>query len=297
MRRIAKRVAGGIAVVAIVFAAYASWYRFRSQPPPESRMLYEGVRYERRVRAGPNPRIDHIVEVRLDTPGVEVVVSDALAVKGFETRVSRTTEYLARSGVQLAVNGAFYYPFKSGTFAHSPGPGQGAQVLGSWTHRGEKLSKPQAGYHVLVVDYDGQLSIHKDGAQTSSVAYEVSGMPLLVQDGKADLVGPKSVPPDRLGPRTAIGLASDPPRLYLVVIDGRQPGYSMGATLYELADLFVELGAHTALNLDGGGSTTLVVDDEGPQVLNMPIHRRHPPGRVRPVVNHLGIIAPALRSP
>lgn len=278
----------------IACAAYALWYRFRSQPSPESRPLFKGVRYERRVRSGPKPRIDHIIEVRLDTPGVEVVVSDALPVKGFETEVSRTTEYLAQAGVQVAVNGAFYYPFKTGTFSHSPAAGQGAKVIGSWTHKGVLLSKPQAGFHVLAIDNSGRLSIRKDSTRTASVAYQVSGMPLLVHDGKADLVGPKSVPPDRTGPRTAVGLADNPSRLIIVVIDGRQPGYSMGATLYELADLFVALGAHTALNLDGGGSTTMVMDDDGPTVLNMPIHRRHPPGRVRPVVNHLGIIAPAL---
>jgi exopolysaccharide biosynthesis protein len=46
----------------------------------------------------------------------------------------------------------------------------------------------------------------------------------------------------------------------LVVVDGRQEGYSVGMSLPELTDLLLELGARDALNLDGGGSTTLVTE-------------------------------------
>ena len=47
------------------------------------------------------------------------------------------------------------------------------------------------------------------------------------------------------------------------------------------------------LNLDGGGSSTLVAEDEkkNPVLLNSPIHGRLPPGKERPVANHLGIFA------
>jgi hypothetical protein len=59
-------------------------------------------------------------------------------------------------------------------------------------------------------------------------------------------------------PRTAVGIRADG-RLLLVVVDGRQPGYSVGMTLVELANLMKYLGAVTAMNLDGGGSSTMVV--------------------------------------
>lgn len=59
----------------------------------------------------------------------------------------------------------------------------------------------------------------------------------------------------------------------------------------ELAGTLVQYGAWTALNLDGGGSTDLVVAGPGgPQVLSSPIHN-HIPGRERPVANHLAIYA------
>lgn len=47
----------------------------------------------------------------------------------------------------------------------------------------------------------------------------------------------------------------------LVAVDGRQPGYSAGMSLRELATLMRALGARDAINLDGGGSTTLVSAD------------------------------------
>ena len=77
------------------------------------------------------------------------------------------------------------------------------------------------------------------------------------------------------------------------VADGRQPNYSEGVTLGELADIIRQHGGHTALNLDGGGSSTIVVEgpDGHPRVLNSPIHGRVPPGVERPVANHLGVFA------
>jgi exopolysaccharide biosynthesis protein len=77
----------------------------------------------------------------------------------------------------------------------------------------------------------------------------------------------------------------------MVVVDGRQPLSSMGATLPDMAEIFRRLGAADALNLDGGGSTAMVVaGDAGPQVLNTPIHTGVP-GRERPSANQLGVRA------
>ena len=63
-------------------------------------------------------------------------------------------------------------------------------------------------------------------------------------------------------PRTAIGISKDNNTLWLIVADGRQPSLAMGMTLPELTDLLVDLGAHNAYNLDGGGSSTMVVRGE-----------------------------------
>lgn len=60
-------------------------------------------------------------------------------------------------------------------------------------------------------------------------------------------------------PRTAVGWDPTTRRLWLVVVDGRQGGYSLGMTLPELAELLESLGVREAINLDGGGSTVMVV--------------------------------------
>lgn len=63
-------------------------------------------------------------------------------------------------------------------------------------------------------------------------------------------------------PRTAIGISKDNSTLWLIVADGRQPNLAMGMTLPELTDLLAGLGAYNAYNLDGGGSSTMVVRGE-----------------------------------
>ena len=67
-------------------------------------------------------------------------------------------------------------------------------------------------------------------------------------------------------PRTAVGVI-DENHLVFVVVDGRDEGYSRGATLTELAQIMIDLGAETAYNLDGGGSSTMYFDGE---IVNQP---------------------------
>jgi exopolysaccharide biosynthesis protein len=80
-----------------------------------------------------------------------------------------------------------------------------------------------------------------------------------------------------------------------MTIDGRQPGYSEGATTAETAEWMRKLGAYNALNLDGGGSTALVIEgpDGAPAVLNRPCGP--PVGVERRVANHLGVFAQRLK--
>ena len=82
-------------------------------------------------------------------------------------------------------------------------------------------------------------------------------------------------------PRTALGYNAD--TLFLIVADGRQPKYSTGLTLYELASILIDLGATEAINLDGGSSSTFVVNDE---VINKPSGQRE-----REVLNAVFITA------
>jgi hypothetical protein len=94
-------------------------------------------------------------------------------------------------------------------------------------------------------------------------AEAVGGRPLLLRDSVIAEVDTGGGPGFATGrhPRTAVGIARGGRRLLLVVVDGRQKPYSDGMTLRELATLMRALGARGAINLDGGGSTTLVYAD------------------------------------
>lgn len=118
----------------------------------------------------------------------------------------------------------------------------------------------------------------------------VGGFPVLLEDGAI----PASIATDGaasfrgVNPRTAIGWDPATRRLWLVVIDGRQPDWSIGTTTRETAELLAALGAREALNLDGGGSSALVVRDAstgGVRVVNRP---SDPTGE-RPVGNALAV--------
>lgn len=68
-------------------------------------------------------------------------------------------------------------------------------------------------------------------------------------------------------PRTAVGFNYDSTKLFFVTVDGRQPGFSVGMSLPELANYMKSIGCYNAVNLDGGGSTTMVVRNK---VVNSP---------------------------
>lgn len=89
------------------------------------------------------------------------------------------------------------------------------------------------------------------------VVHAVGGGHWLVRDG----IAAATIQPgfsDVTHPRTAIGLTAKG-ELIFATVDGRQPGYSIGVTLPELAELMLSRGAVAAINLDGGGSTTMTV--------------------------------------
>lgn len=114
----------------------------------------------------------------------------------------------------------------------------------------------------------------------------IGGGPRLVRDGRLEITGEEELFRDDIlvgrAPRTAIGITDDQ-KLLLVTVNGRQPNISVGMTLEELGNLLIELGAIQAMNLDGGGSTTMVIRDF---VLNLPSD-----GKERPVGNAIVVVA------
>lgn len=101
----------------------------------------------------------------------------------------------------------------------------------------------------------------------------IGGLPRLIENGRRikrfegrEGLSRKGFWADR-HPRTAIGVDRKKNILFLVVVDGRQNGYSIGMTLSELAKYMKSLGCQDALNLDGGGSSTMIINHK---IVNSP---------------------------
>ena len=127
------------------------------------------------------------------------------------------------------------------------------------------------------------LSVSAQSSEWNSVTNMIGALYQLVENGQvcSGLV-------NGAAPRTAIGMRSDG-SLVFYTIDGRQSGYSIGATLTQTAQRMVELGCVTALSLDGGGSTALVAtqpDSTTASLVNKPSG-----GSERAVTNHLFLVA------
>lgn len=85
-------------------------------------------------------------------------------------------------------------------------------------------------------------------------------------------------------PRSAIGISKDGKTLYLVAVNGRQEE-SRGMSMTELASLMAELGCDSAVNLDGGGSTSMLAST----IWNEKIHTVNSPTETRRIINAIGL--------
>jgi Phosphodiester glycosidase len=119
----------------------------------------------------------------------------------------------------------------------------------------------------------------------------VGGFPLLVKDSaivaSIDTDGAEGF--RGVNPRTVAGYAASGRRLFLVVVDGRQPSVSVGTTTRATAELMRSLGAVHAVNLDGGGSTAMALRDAATgstRLVNTPSDA----AGERPVANALAVM-------
>jgi Phosphodiester glycosidase len=121
----------------------------------------------------------------------------------------------------------------------------------------------------------------------------VGGREFIVRDGMT-YISPRPALADQLHPRTAVGITASGD-LVMATVDGRQNNHSTGVDLPELAELMLSRGAVQALNMDGGGSTTMAVrlpGDPEVTVVNQPSD-----GRERAVANSLVVVSSAPTGP
>ncbi|HEY5938548.1 MAG TPA: phosphodiester glycosidase family protein, partial [Kofleriaceae bacterium] len=224
---------------------------------------YPGVRRLKRVTT---TQQIHVLKIDLCAPGVSVRATAT------GERQQTVGSFGSAVGAQAAVNGDF---FNFDNYSTS-GPAMSKGV--KWGGTDDSFNAP--------VQFGPGQALLRAGGNTAGLddwAREVvSGHPSIVVAGMARDAPNYPVCVDR-HPRTALGLSEDNQTLFLAVVDGRQPGRA-GMTCLELANLMKGLGAHDAVNLDGGGSSTMWLKSAG--VVNTPSD-----GAQRVVANHLAIKA------
>jgi uncharacterized protein YigE (DUF2233 family) len=287
-KRLTRIILGILVVASICVGGYLLYDRGRPAPIPMKQRLYEGVIYRRVVRVLPRPMIAHVLEIDTKTNGIEFLVTPPDSEGQTPLKARTTSQFLEEFSLQIAINGDKFYPWWShGPADYYPHVGDPIAPVGFTASRGKIYwigDIEEVGIEpTLYINRRNVLSFNN---QPNRVHNAISGDRMLVLKGEM-------VPDlnDRgLEPRTAIGINRNGRFLYLVVVDGRQPFYSAGATFRDLAELLIDQGAYAAMSLDGGGSSTMVVEgDNGrPRILNSPIDN-YIPGRERPVGNHLGI--------
>jgi exopolysaccharide biosynthesis protein len=155
----------------------------------------------------------------------------------------------------------------AGGFNDPNGKGNGGFPQGITISQGKVVYNDSGNSRQMIIGMDdkGKLVIDNlnfSEMQARGIRDAVSFFPQLVKDGKGLIKGDGSW---GVAPRTGIGQKADGTIIF-VVIDGRQL-QSLGATLRDLQRVFLDYGAVTAANLDGGSSTTMVYNG---QVINKP---------------------------
>lgn len=257
-------------------------------------LLFSGGEYRRLVRGGTTPVVVHVVQIDLRDSRFRWGVTPADRSKGMEYVAHPVSDALRAPDALIAINASYFLPFAGGSPAGNdfyPHDGEPVDASGAVISGGRIVSPPETNLDIRVnamvcfraaraTIVDGQRCPRgtRDGVAAGPVLL-LNGVrrPFLRYDNQYALTP---------APRSAIGVSADGGTAWIVAVDGRQAGTSEGMTLPELTGLFETLGAADALNLDGGGSTTLVAKCSGsaPIVLNKPIHTGVA-GRERPVAN------------
>ena len=125
---------------------------------------------------------------------------------------------------------------------------------------GTKLCCVDSARPYIAFTYDGKAAIYSNAhnADISNVRTAIGGRQVIVYDSMPHDIGRSTDFGETSHPRTLAGIMADG-TVIMAVIDGRQKSHSNGAPLGQCAKFMISLGAVTAINLDGGGSSTMVI--------------------------------------
>ncbi len=251
---------------------------------------FVGVRHLHEMLSVPRLLDVHVLEIDPHAAGIDFYTTPSNGSAAGETVAQTTRSFVTQNDLQIGVNASF--------FAYVSGANMNIEGLAA--SRGDVYSDFQADRlaafnvsadHVAAVI---QSTLGAGSAHTPNVPLynAVGGNALILLDG----VNAANPADTSLHPRTAAGVTADG-KILLMTVDGRNTGHSLGVSTPELGDLMAQFGARDAINLDGGGSTTLVMADPVPRVVNVPVGVNNVPGSERSVGNNFGVYATAYAAP
>ncbi|HUQ62217.1 MAG TPA: phosphodiester glycosidase family protein [Acidimicrobiales bacterium] len=200
-----------------------------------------------------DPEGPNVINVVVIEPYAEVELKTVMVDAGGRAQKEPASELCRRAQCLVAINGDFF--------------DRGGQPLGALVTDGHVLvampGLPVPAHWQLTLDIANRLFIDVD---LRPEAYQSTGASYpLVVDGQPQVIDEPTPFAQGPGPRSFIGW-NPTGQKFIVTVDGRSP-HSRGVTLAEGAAMMLELGAVNAINLDGGGSTTLVINGN---VVNTP---------------------------
>ena len=254
------------------------------RPTSIRQSLFPGVTYLRKDITVPRANVVHVMAIDLQTAKLEFLVTPSPNTSNVLcTRV--TSKFLEEFKVHVAINGGYfsYVDASVDPNIYCPNGGLPVRVSDYAASRGKIYSPQKTAQPIIYIGQRNQVTINKEQGKVFNA---ISGDRIVVENG----VVVKNLAANAPNPRTAVGLSKNARWLTLMVVDGRQAGYSEGVTFPELAELLISFGVHTGVNMDGGGSSTMSIKgfDGKARNLNSPIDMAKP-GRERAVANHLGL--------
>lgn len=253
----------GLALVVVGAPLYAQDLPDKRVVTPHAKLFQsprlEPIHYRTEVRRQPAARL-HIVTVDLADPSIECVVrpaGPAVEPSVWPTSLLSVRQIADRDGLIVAVNGDYFEyancgaPTTQGFAGRSGAP---ARPIAPCISDGLLWSTGTHPAHdLLYLDASGRPHIERLAVVPVGTLQAIGGI-LLLKPG-----GIPVIRDDGRAPRTAIGIDATGRFLTMVVVDGRRHGFSLGLTFEELAMEMRRLGCDTAINLDGGGSSTMVL--------------------------------------
>lgn len=260
--------------------------------------LFKGIDYCSATNTPDNQirdlQVAHTIRVDLRDPDIHFKTTPRLDfdyISGDREVVGYSpSDFLLMHNLSAVINANFV---DFGTYY--PPPGTVMDILGLSIDQGEVVSQ-ELSSHAATFLFDATNKVtfiptNWPPVSTEGVVTAVAGNMALVVNG----VNVASSADPSLDPRTFYGITEDRRYLYIIALDGRQPGYSDGASFRQGGEWLLFFGAYNGANLDGGGSTTLVI--RGTTGDSIPLNKSSAVagnGRERVIGSHFGIYAKPL---